>query len=84
MISGQKLCGSPYGNALGGLPVWRSPFALQEIGSSDQQPDRAGPPKIELPPFASPKTNLTFRDADSLPCRERLLSDSCSADDRVQ
>jgi hypothetical protein len=53
MISGQKFCGCPYGNALGGLPVRRSLSTLHEIDSPDQQPDRAGPPKIVLPPFAT-------------------------------
>ena len=71
MISGQRPCGSPDGNALGGFPVRRSRSALHEIHSSDRQPDRAGPPEIELPPFASPKTNTTIRDAPRLPCRER-------------
>lgn len=71
MISGQRPCGGSYDNALGGLPVRRSRSARQEIDSSDQQPDRAGPPEIELPPFASPKTNTTIRDTPSLPCRER-------------
>lgn len=71
MISGQRPCGSPHGIVLGGLPVRRSFSALHEIHSSDQQPDRVGSSEIELPPFASPKTNTTSRDAASLPRRER-------------
>lgn len=74
MISGQRPCGSPHGNALGGFPVRRSLSALQGKDSSDQQPDRAGSPKFEAPPFASPKTNPTIRDTASLPCQERLDS----------